>query len=121
MMVTQPQHYVREYENNVEIDKVEPLKTYYLIVFASSRAMMTVKVQLKSVMSHPSDEGNISYSNFLINTLSSYKLTFSPGQLIILDLSQVTTPFVLIRASALLPLDACINLHHSYKKNNLPL
>ena len=38
-----------------------------------------------------------------------------------LDFSQMTTPIVLLKASALLPLDACINLHHSDKKDVLPL
>ena len=83
--------------------------------------MFSVRVQLKKYVSHPDDERNVSYSNFLLNTLSSYQLTFAPGQLIILDLSQIKYPLVIMRASALLPLDACINLHHSQRKNDLPL
>lgn len=83
--------------------------------------MYSVRVQLKKYVSHPDDERNISYSNFLVNTLSSYQLTFTPGQLIILNFDQITTPLVLMRASALLPLDLCINLHHSQRENQLPL
>lgn len=91
------------------------------MIYSKNRAMFSVRVQLKKIISHPTDERNISYSNFLLNTISSYHLTFAPGQLIMLDFSQINTTLVILKASALLPLDGCINLHHFDKKDNLPL